>query len=48
MNLACVLIKPLLMLMVIVVVLTKSMTSAWRYEKTTNLKRDVDEIDKLQ
>jgi len=35
------------MLRVIVVVPIVSMTFAWRYEKTTDLKGDVDEIDKL-
>jgi hypothetical protein len=44
MNLACVLIKPLLMLTMIMVIPIVSMT---KYEKATYLERDVDEIDKL-
>jgi hypothetical protein len=47
MNLACVLIKPPLMLTMIMVVPIISMTSAWRYEKATNLEGDVDEIYEL-
>jgi hypothetical protein len=47
MNLTCVLIKPPLLLTVIVVVPIISMTSTWKYEITTNLEGDVDEIDEL-
>jgi hypothetical protein len=47
MNSICVLIKPSLMMTVIMVVPMVSMTFAWRYEKATYLKRDVDEIDEL-
>ncbi len=47
MNSTCVLIKPPLILIVVVVVPTILVTFAWRYEKATNLKGDVDEIDEL-
>ncbi len=46
-NVACVFIKPPLMLMMIMVVPIVSITTTWRYEKTTNLERDVDEINEL-
>jgi hypothetical protein len=47
MNLACVLIKPPLMLIMIVVVPTISMTYAQRCEKAIDLEIDVYEIDEL-
>ncbi len=47
MNSTCVLIKPPLMLTMIVVVPIESMTFAWWYEKVTDLKGDVDEINEL-
>jgi hypothetical protein len=47
MNLACDLITPPLMLIVIVVVPIISMIFAWGYEKATYSKGDLDEIDEL-